>query len=667
MKKLIFYIIAAILIFTACNKEEIPVYKTDQEVAVEQLGEVCTLSLTVNMQEETNTRVALTQDESSNITLTWEEGDELQLCFVQDDNKVKRVVTVNNISNEGRKASFDVVVPTEFGDSNFDLYGVYGGGGLLDSDPTIAVLPTASSSVSSLNSLSDGEYTMLRFSSKGIAANSSVSVTFQHIGSLFCLTLKNATADNIENMGEARITSTIGGWAYNSAESGKSYNLVTETFLDVETSGNYISLYADGAIAADNTLSFWGWYPPLTDVNWPELRLQLYNKSDVLIGSSSNVKPAKTTPTVAGKCFYFYAVMNDAGLHFTDNSYTAPLNIEDLTIEGNLRHAVSGTDFIGMVYTRAGNVYYNQAELNGEWKGEILLGAGTDPRIAIDGNDNPHVVYVDAGKIVYRMNDGASFSEPNFIETNFAGTCSKPDIAVDGSGFAHITYTDSRGNTGNYTDYPDIMYAVNSSGSFIKTLIYNGYYESYGGADAGADYFDKGSRIAVDATGRYFILAHKYDFYKWSNGNDKNYSVIVNSGTANGSGGGTYKYDREDIYDLAFDGTNVIAFYKTGNVVNTAQLAVTDNTITFINTQQVVAPLSNSYTTPATLLALPNNRVLGGISGGKVFTKYGAVEEVSDKTVKNETVVVATQCGGNIYTAYTGSTDGVIRLIKRAE
>lgn len=74
----------------------------------------------------------------------------------------------------------------------------------------------------------------------------------------------------------------------------------------------------------------------------------------------------------------------------------------------------------------------------------------------------------------------------------------RPDIAVDGNGYAHITYTDTEGNTGAYTDKPDIMYAVNSSGSFVKTLIYNGYYESYGGADAGADYYDKGSRITLD-------------------------------------------------------------------------------------------------------------------------------------------------------------------------
>lgn len=201
MKKFIFYIIATVLLFAGCSKEEMPVCEMYEEVAIEQLGEVRTLSLTANMPEETSTRVVLEKEEDNNIKLTWEEGDELQFCFVQGDSKVKQVVTINNITNEGKKASFDVAIPIGFGDDNFDLYGVYGGGGLLDSDPTLALLPTVLSTASSLTALSDGEYAMLRFAAKGINASSSVSVTFEHIGSLFCLTLKNATAATINNLG----------------------------------------------------------------------------------------------------------------------------------------------------------------------------------------------------------------------------------------------------------------------------------------------------------------------------------------------------------------------------------------------------------------------------------------------------------------------------------
>lgn len=667
MKKTTFYAITIFLLLAGCQKEEMNTNKVNEESAIVQSGKVRTLSLSGSIPDETSTRIALTQEEDRSITLTWQEDDQIELCFVQGSTKVKKTVTVKNLSEDKKRASFDLLLPDEIDDGVFDLYGVYGGGGLLDSDPTIAILPALTKSTSSFNALSDSEYTMLRFSAREMnTADMQTSVIFQHVGSLFCLTLKNTTGVNLDNIGEARLSSSTTGWAYNSPASNKGYNLVTDMLQDVESAGNYISLYANGTIATGDTLNFWGWYPIIQDVTWPQLTLSIYDNNDQLMGVSNNVKPARTSPSTVGKCFYFFAVLNDAGFHFTDKTYTAPLSISDLTLTGDLKHADSGDDFIGMVYTKSGNVYYNQAQLNGEWSGEINLGAGSDPRLVVDAGNKPHVVYVDGDKIAYSTKNEEGFISPIYIETNFEGSCSKPDIAIDGSGFAHITYTDTRGNTGAYTNHPDIMYAVNSSGSFIKTLIYNGYYESYGGADAGADYFNKGSRIAVDATGRYFILSHKYDFYKWMNGNDKNYTVIVNSGTANGSGGSTYKYDREDIYDIAFDGTNVLVFYKTGNVVNTAQLTVSGNTISFTDPQQVTAPLSNSSTTPATLLALPTIRVLGGISAGNIFLKYNTEEEVINNPVKSGTVVVATECSGEIFVAYSG-TDDIIRLIKRVE
>ena len=429
----------------------------------------------------------------------------------------------------------------------------------------------------------------------------------------------------------------------------------------METAGNYISLYADGAITPDNTLSFWGWYPPLTAVSWPALTLKLYDKSDQLIGTSSNTKPARTAPTMAGRCFYLYAVMNDVGLHFTDNTFILPPAVEDLTVAGDLRHADSGTDFIGMVYTRAGNVYYNQAQLSGVWTREVNLGAGSDARIAVDANDVSHVVYVDAGKIAYcTTTDGITFTT-EYIESGNGGSCSKPDIAVDGDGFAHIAYSDTRG--GSDTDsYIEIMYAVNSSGAFTKTIIYDGKYESMGFGSYKGNYYEKGSRITLDETGQYYIFSHHYYYDRWSGGTTRSYYATVKTSTAGGSTTGA------DIYDVAFDGSDVIALYKVGSTVTSAKLIVgADNTITFSDTEEVAAAIANTFANPATLLTFSSTRVLAGISAGKVFTKYGAEEQVSDKTVKNATVVVATQCGGNIYTAYTGSTDGMIRLIKRAE
>jgi hypothetical protein len=684
MKKLINYLLifaALILLGVGCQSEEIPPVGEDELDVSEESEELRTFSLTASMPEESgSTRIAFTQV-GKDVALTWEEGDQLDLLFVQGSTQVKQTVTVNNISADGKRAGFEFTVPEGI-EGTFDLYGVYGGGGLSDSDPSLAVLPLITGSAPTLESLAEGKKFMMVFSQTGLNTDSpQASVTFRHLGSLFCLTLKNASGSALENLGRAELVSTGSGWAYNSGTEQHFYNLVDGTFQNTGTAGSFITLYGDGGdggVATNETLSFWGWYPPLPEGNWPELTLELYDKNNTLLGTSSNVKPARTSPTSPGMCYHFYVVWNDAGLHFTDDSYTAPLRLEDLAIEGDLRHAEGGDNFIGMVYTRSetGKVYYNQAQLNGEWSGEIDLGSGSDPRIAIDSNNNPHVVYVtppdnnNNNKIAYLTSNGEGFTEPVYLESNFGGSCSKPDIAVDGDGFAHITYTDTKGNTGDYTNHPDIMYAVNSSGNFVKTLIYNGYYDGWEQSYKIAHYYNKGSRIAVDGVGQYYILTHHQDYYRnVYSGTDNTYQVLLKSATASGNAGSTYKYDREDIYDIGFDGTNVVAFYKTGNVVTTSELTVSGTTIGFANPQTVTTALSNTYANPATLLSLPGVRVLGGISSSnsELFVKYGTeAEELPGEmeTVKSGTVAVVAQCAGNAYVAYTGS-DGIIRFEKR--
>ncbi len=147
---------------------------------------------------------------------------------------------------------------------------------------------------------------------------------------------------------------------------------------------------------------------------------------------------------------------------------------------------------------------------------------------------------------------------------------------------------------------------------------------------------------------------------------DRTYMVLLKTGGAEGTAGSTYGTDREDIYDIGFDGTNVVAFYKTGNVITTSELTVSAATIGFANLQTVTTALSNTFANPATLLALPGVRVLGGFSNtAELFVKYGTeAEELLGETVKSGTVAVVAQSGLDTFVAFTG-TDGIIRLAKR--
>lgn len=318
-------IAALFLLFNACN----------DEAAINTRGEETEqcLSLTAAMPVGgPETRIALARDGQDYITLSWETGDQIQLAFVQGNTKIKQTVTVKDISSDGKSASFDVIVPANITAGNFDLYGVYGGGGLDDANPSLAVLPTNAAGATSLADLQNRKDVMLYFAKKGLSTtNPNTGVAFKHLGSLFSITLTSTASTTLTDLKEARLISSESGWAYNNGGGGSKFDLESGTFTNTDAAGDYISFGAPVAtVAPGATLSFWGWYPSLPDKTWPTLGLELRNTSDGVIVASSNAKPARTAPTAAGKSFYFFAVYDGSGLQFVD---ATPLNKSAWTIE----------------------------------------------------------------------------------------------------------------------------------------------------------------------------------------------------------------------------------------------------------------------------------------------------------------------------------------------
>ena len=112
-----------------------------------------------------------------------------------------------------------------------------------------------------------------------------VAVTFNHLGSIFSITLNNTSSASLDNLTEARLVgdSREDKWAFNNDKGGQVYDLVDGNFKNTNTAGNYISFAAPAkSVAADASITFWGWYPPLSDKNWPELMLELRDGSKVL-------------------------------------------------------------------------------------------------------------------------------------------------------------------------------------------------------------------------------------------------------------------------------------------------------------------------------------------------------------------------------------------------
>ncbi|NLB77084.1 MAG: fimbrillin family protein [Crenarchaeota archaeon] len=184
MRKKLFPILtlAIMLALGACSNEEI-LQDTNSGT---NPGDGRTLTLTASMPDEPTTRVALEQQDDKTIALTWEADDVLQLVFVQGEqgeSKIKGTATVTNISDDGKKAQFDIALPDGFDTGKFDLYGVYGGGELTG---TIVTLPSNAGNATSLDGTEDTSVqnrkdVMLSFASTNIdATNPNVSVVFNH-------------------------------------------------------------------------------------------------------------------------------------------------------------------------------------------------------------------------------------------------------------------------------------------------------------------------------------------------------------------------------------------------------------------------------------------------------------------------------------------------------
>lgn len=328
-KKILPFITIAIMVFfAACSNEEL-LPEANAETKIE---ETRTLSLTASMPgENPTTRIALEQD-GKDIVLTWEVGDEIEFAFVQGETKTKSTVTLTagDITNEGKTAQFNIDIPSQFTSGQFNLYGVYGGGGIsIDSPNPQAILPSYAGIAGSLSEVESRKDVMLYFSDTIDVATPQISVEFKHLGSLFSLTFMNATATDISGLTEMRVGDfdVENRWAYNIAE-GERYDLVKKEFQNKEDgSGWYISFNPqDITFPAGTPITMWAWYPPLPDKNWPKLKLRAYSPTNYV--ETSNSKPERTVPTAAGKSYYFYARWNGEELYFTNDQFQRSLTVD---------------------------------------------------------------------------------------------------------------------------------------------------------------------------------------------------------------------------------------------------------------------------------------------------------------------------------------------------
>lgn len=336
MKKLFFYMVCAILfIVVACSPESfVDEQKVDEQETEKQVADdKSTITFVASMPEgRAQTRISL-EREDLDIKLKWEEGDVLELCLqyetvIEGTKSERQVVPVIITSEDGKMANFSVNVPE--GVEQFKLYGVYGGNGLMEDDPTKAKLPSAEASISgSLSALQASKVVMLTFAETiDLSDNASLSVNLQHVGSLFCIQLRNRTTSSWNNIKKVQLSGVSSIGAHNSTDVAV-LDLTTGDFSGTAQK-DYLTFELSSPIdlAAGGLQEFWGWFAPISGHSWPAMSLKVMDELDAELAESGAKDGRASVP--AGKAFYFSAVYEGgANLKFID---TAPL----IDIDGNV-------------------------------------------------------------------------------------------------------------------------------------------------------------------------------------------------------------------------------------------------------------------------------------------------------------------------------------------
>ncbi len=203
------------------------------------------------------------------VLLSWEINDVIELCFVQNGQKVKTTATVTSVLEEGKKAVFEYTIPGSINpEQPYDLYGVYGGAGLDAENPSLAVLNAGTGTGRlTLDDVKTYRDVLFWFDKKGITGTTVNTANFKHIGTLISVTISNTSNTSLQ-FASMKYASSVGdNWVYNAGETPSKFDLTTGNLYPGTENSAAASLFKATTptvtINPDQDFTFWQWIVPM--------------------------------------------------------------------------------------------------------------------------------------------------------------------------------------------------------------------------------------------------------------------------------------------------------------------------------------------------------------------------------------------------------------------
>jgi hypothetical protein len=370
------FMLFLLLFLVACSTDETVEHKLTETELLAPTPRTISLNVAMPYEESgAKTRVSLSETDEGNISVTWKAGDSINLCFVSEDGTIVKTtsnVAVSNISEDGKRASFDVDIPHEIS-GTFNLYGLYGAS-FVSANSTTVLLPTISEGVELSN---NEKVCVMRFAAENITETTAPQVLFHHIGSIIALWIKNETASDMPvkyfNVGSSYVGSTAPfvDWL-NNISGQATYDIKNSSFVDAKPGATIrFAPPANTYISPQSMVKFYHWISPIDSVDMSVQPEHIY--TEYFDGDIYRVveMPAKTL--LPGK-YYRINLVFDGNL-----KYRKPVSESDLvshwTFDGDANDAVganNGTVYGNVTFTtdRHGNA--NSAYQFGGNKGDYI-------------------------------------------------------------------------------------------------------------------------------------------------------------------------------------------------------------------------------------------------------------------------------------------------------